>query len=649
MATVQNLVVNLLGNAKQLASTIRQSKAEVSGLSDFVNGQVVGLGSKVTGLVAGLTGGFSLGLGVKLAADFEAMQTQMQVLTGDVKVASKLISDLRTMGASTPFETADLVQATTTLLAFGRNAQDAFQDLDMLSNVAAGDANKLKSLSTVFGQIAAAGKLTGGDLLQLINQGFNPLTQIAARSGESVSELKDRMSEGRVTFSEVRQAFVDATSAGGLFFGMNARMSKTLGGLYSTLKDEVSNALLEMGQAIVENLDLKDVLARTTAGIKEWKTTLVGTFGTALNLLRAYGPLLVSTGIGILVLTQAMNVARKAEAAWLTIKAAGLALTGVGVKQLAVAAVAVAAFGTSLYAMGGYSDGSAQELARVKDELRQVGTELKTVDQAGDPAAQKLKAIAAAAEETKKATSELLTPAQQLSLRLREISKLNISGSLKDKLAFKAVDDSTGVFTQIRKLQDEIALLTGEATEAQLAVRDLLQKGAPSGAAGAVGDLMQRRDDLKKQEEERKRMADEAKRAKEQHEEMLKGRAQSVIDATRTPMEQFQKRLQELRELLAQGLIDDDTFQRGMKQAQEDLKKAEKSKAGDGRAANAITRGSAEAAQAIAAASNGNPKSKMEQIAGEHLQIAREQNAALQVLVRKNPLQIKERKLEAAG
>ena len=53
MATVQNLVVNLLGNAKQLASTIRQSKAEVSGLSDFVNGQVVGLGSKVTGLVAG--------------------------------------------------------------------------------------------------------------------------------------------------------------------------------------------------------------------------------------------------------------------------------------------------------------------------------------------------------------------------------------------------------------------------------------------------------------------------------------------------------------------------------------------------------------------------------------------------------------------
>src|SRR5690349_17368546 len=115
MATVQNLVVNLLGNAKQLASTVRQSKSEIGGLRDYVNGQIVGIGTSIAGLAAGLTGGFSLGLGIKLAADFEAMQTQMQVLTGDVKVASKLISDLRTMGARTPFETSDLVQATTTL------------------------------------------------------------------------------------------------------------------------------------------------------------------------------------------------------------------------------------------------------------------------------------------------------------------------------------------------------------------------------------------------------------------------------------------------------------------------------------------------------------------------------------------------------
>lgn len=52
----------------------------------------------------------------------------------------------------------------------------------------------------------------GQDLLQMINAGFNPLESIAAKTGETMAEVKDRMSDGRVSVEEVEQAMKDATS-----------------------------------------------------------------------------------------------------------------------------------------------------------------------------------------------------------------------------------------------------------------------------------------------------------------------------------------------------------------------------------------------------------------------------------------------------
>lgn len=42
-------------------------------------------------------------------------------------------------------------------------------DMRMLGDISGGNANKLKSLALVYGQVSSAGKLTGQDLLQMIN------------------------------------------------------------------------------------------------------------------------------------------------------------------------------------------------------------------------------------------------------------------------------------------------------------------------------------------------------------------------------------------------------------------------------------------------------------------------------------------------
>src|SRR5690606_21925173 len=133
----------------------------------------------------------------------------------------------RDFAATTPFSFPDLQSAARTMLAFGVASDQVLPSLRMLGDVAGGDAEKLRLLSLAFGQIASAGRLTGQDLLQLINAGFNPLQEISEATGMSMSDLRDEMAKGNITFEMVVAAFQRATGEGGRFHGMMERMSQT--------------------------------------------------------------------------------------------------------------------------------------------------------------------------------------------------------------------------------------------------------------------------------------------------------------------------------------------------------------------------------------------------------------------------------------
>ena len=250
-----DLVVNLVTRTDRFNRGLNGARRSLDQFTRFAGAAskaIAGLGA----VGAAALGGIAVA-SVKMAADMEQTAIAFEVMTGSAETASTLLTKLRKMGAATPFEFGDLADAGKTLLAFGRSTKDVEKDLSMLSDVAAGDAQRLASLSLVFGQIAANARLTGGDLLQLINTGFNPLQEIAKKTGESMAELRDRMSKGKIGFEEVREAFESATSAGGRFHKMNERMSKTLLGKWSTFKDELKESMMELGAVIIENLDLK--------------------------------------------------------------------------------------------------------------------------------------------------------------------------------------------------------------------------------------------------------------------------------------------------------------------------------------------------------------------------------------------------------
>lgn len=189
---------------------------------------------------------------VSTAFSFERAEREMQVLLGSVEDAKEHVSALRKMGAETPLSFEDLRKASKLLLSFGSDVGDVLPTLQMLGDIAMGNSSKFQGLALVFAQVKSQGKLMGQDLIQMINQGFNPLTIIAQETGASIDELKERMSEGRISFDMVAEAMRVATGDGGRFNNAMSELSDTGEGMVSTLKDNWTIAVAKFGEAFTD-------------------------------------------------------------------------------------------------------------------------------------------------------------------------------------------------------------------------------------------------------------------------------------------------------------------------------------------------------------------------------------------------------------
>lgn len=187
-----------------------------------------------------------VGAVAKLGAQAEQTSTAFTVLVGSESKAGALLKQISDFSAATPFSKLNLEKASQTMLNFGVSSLSVMTRLKQLGDISMGDAQKLDSLSLVFGQVAAAGKMQGQDLLQFINAGFNPLRELATMTGKSYQELQEMMSKGQITVEAVEAAIKHATDAGGQFHGMMDATSKTVAGKWSTAMGELQQRAQEL-------------------------------------------------------------------------------------------------------------------------------------------------------------------------------------------------------------------------------------------------------------------------------------------------------------------------------------------------------------------------------------------------------------------
>lgn len=219
---------------------IDKAKQALTGFKSFVGGLALGAGFTMLAKT-----------GIEAAMTMEGLTAQFTVMTGSAEKAKNVIGEIADFAEKTPFDKLGLSNAAKTLMAFGTSSEKILPTLKMLGDVAGADQNRLNSLALVFGQIQSAGRLMGQDLLQLIGQGFNPLTVISQKTGIAMKDLKKAMENGAISAEMVTLAFKAATSEGGMFFGNLEAQSKTLQGRISTLKDNFVTALQKMAEAFL--------------------------------------------------------------------------------------------------------------------------------------------------------------------------------------------------------------------------------------------------------------------------------------------------------------------------------------------------------------------------------------------------------------
>lgn len=274
--------------------------------------------------------------GVDYNASMESYLTNFKVMLGNEELAAAKLSELRKMAASTPFALSDLTEGTQTLLQFGVAADDTTGVLQQLGDISLGNADKLQTLVRADGKMSSAQKVTLENVNMMIDAGFNPLNQICDATGESMSDLYKRISDGRVSFEELQYAVQAATSEGGQFYNGMLEASQTFSGRMSTLQDNVAaltgeltsglfaalgDLVVKLNEVVTSFLDSDEKMAqlKDTIGIA---ASVVAAAGAAFLAYKGYVALATAAEVAHTVATTAMTAANAAAEAGAT----GLAL-----------------------------------------------------------------------------------------------------------------------------------------------------------------------------------------------------------------------------------------------------------------------------------------------------------------------------------
>lgn len=222
---------------------------------------------------------------VKLAANLEMAAAQLGTFTSNEQVARDMLLNLQKFSGVSMVSAESLSSAAAMLIRFGVAEEQVVPHTKALAVMAAGSAEEFDKLALAFAQVASAGKLQGEELRQLKNTSFNPIREIAERTGESMDEVRLRMEAGKISFQEVANALQAAVGPGGRFDGLLQRISNTLGGQFSKALAQIKLGLIPIGEQFLSTMTMimkavNGVIPVVLTNLNNFITTMIKNFQT---------------------------------------------------------------------------------------------------------------------------------------------------------------------------------------------------------------------------------------------------------------------------------------------------------------------------------------------------------------------------------
>jgi hypothetical protein len=282
------LTVKIRADASHFKKTIAGIEVQASGLT----GVMGKLGSSIPVMGAALTAAAvaASALGASLAfiksasgaaAGMESLAMNFEVLTGSAKKSKELIKQFRDEAVKSPLNVNDYADAARSFMSYGVSAEKVLPLLKMVGDVSLGNSERFGLLNYAMAQIASNKLLKGDDLRQLVAQGFNPLAEIAKKTGRAYGDLLDDMSNHLITFEMVEGALKDVTSEGGRFFGAIEKGASTTEGKIAKFGDAIFGLKVAFGTGFNEGL--KSALDASNAFLPQLESNFANA-GTRLGV-----------------------------------------------------------------------------------------------------------------------------------------------------------------------------------------------------------------------------------------------------------------------------------------------------------------------------------------------------------------------------
>jgi tape measure domain-containing protein len=239
---------------------------------DSASGSLGNLGNIITGIKSAvdLAGdafrtftGFA-GEGLDAIANYERMSASLQSLTASQILQSGAVDDMATamemaapkaeellgwiqeIAIKSPFTSAGVAQAFRMAEAYGFSADESKRLVQALIDFTAGTGASeyaMQQIARALGQISATGRVTGGDMLQLVNAGL-PVTQILADGfGVTTAKIMEMREKGLLPAKESIEMITTYLETN--FQGAAERQANTWAGLKGTFEDLKTMGLRE--------------------------------------------------------------------------------------------------------------------------------------------------------------------------------------------------------------------------------------------------------------------------------------------------------------------------------------------------------------------------------------------------------------------
>lgn len=241
LAAAQRSIQNFIGSTQQAEQSTNRMGNVMSKLGTFAAGAALAVG------LASLKIGKDI---VAAGASMETTRVRFEALTGSAEKANIAINKISTLATSTPFSKTDLLEYGQQLSGAGLDADQMAKKLSTLGNISSATGKNLGELTSLYIKNRGSGIIQGEDLNQLADAKI-PLDLFAKQLGTNVLGLKKLGSQGKLTFEDLDKYFESLGGTQGKWGNMNEKLSHTLEGRWSNLKDTIEQMMSDFGESKV--------------------------------------------------------------------------------------------------------------------------------------------------------------------------------------------------------------------------------------------------------------------------------------------------------------------------------------------------------------------------------------------------------------